>query len=170
MNAGRVNVRSKSDAAPALNPDLLALLAGCRAAPADDTPRLILADWLDENADSAGIPADDARARAQLIRVQVELARPTCDTGHLAQLRAAEARLLTANAARWLGDLPWRLAESRQRQFGFGARVPGTNAVATFDPLATNGGWRFHRGLLTVELYPEELDAEFAAWFASPLA
>jgi uncharacterized protein (TIGR02996 family) len=164
-------VRPHSVAASPLNPDLLALLAGCRAAPADDTPRLVLADWLDENADSAGIPADDARARAQLVRVQVELARPTCDTGHLAQLRAAEARLLTANAARWLGDLPWRLMEYRRQAFGFGAHLAGGRPAGAFDPLATNGGWRFHRGLLTVELNPEELDdTEFALWFASPLA
>src|SRR5688572_26102412 len=114
-----------------MSPDLLALLAGCRAAPADDTPRLVLADWLDENADSAGIPADDARARAQLIRVQVELARPTCDTVHLAQLRAAEARLLTVNAARWLGNLPRQLAEYRQQSFGFAAH-PVVQPAATF--------------------------------------
>ena len=153
--------------APPLHPDLLALLASCRSAPADDTPRLVLADWLDEHADSAGIPAEDARARAQLVRVQVELARPTCDTAHLAQLRAVEARLLTANAPNWLGNLPWRLLEHRQQSFGFG----GSTVVAGFDPLATDGGWKFHRGLLTVELNPEEIDdSVFAAWFASPLA
>ncbi|MBN9119452.1 MAG: TIGR02996 domain-containing protein [Planctomycetes bacterium] len=159
-------------AASPLNPDLLALLSGCRAAPADDTPRLVLADWLDENADSAGLPADDARARAALIRVQVELARPTCDIGRLAQLRGEEARLLAANAARWLGTLARRLWDTRRRPaFGFAAHLAAARPTPDFDPLATNSGWRFHRGLLTVELYPEELDdAEFAAWFASPPA
>jgi uncharacterized protein (TIGR02996 family) len=166
-----VEVVPRSVAASPLNPDLLALLAGCRAAPADDTPRLVLADWLDENADAAGIAADDARARAQFIRVQVELARPTCDTALLTQLRGAEARLLTANAVRWLGNLPRRLREYRQQGFGFGAHLSGGQPAVAFDPLATNLGWRFHRGLITVELTPEELgDGEFAAWFASPLA
>ncbi len=153
-----------------LSPDLLALLAGCRAAPADDTPRLILADWLDENADSAGVPADEARARAQFIRVQVELARPTYDTARIMQLRADEARLLTEHAARWLGDLPFRLMESRQQPYGFAAGVP-QKPVKGFDPLETGKGWRFHRGLLTVELDTNELnEREFVAWFASPLA
>ena len=155
-----------------LHSDLLALLAGCRSAPADDTPRLVLADWLDENADAAGIPAEDARARAELIRVQVELARPTFDTGHLAQLRAAEARILTANAARWLGHLPGLLAVSRQRQaFGFAAHSLTLRQSVNFDPLETTGGWKFHRGLLAVELFTDELDdPEFAAWFAAPSA
>lgn len=154
-----------------LHPDLLALLASCRAAPADDTPRLVLADWLDENADSAGVPVEEARTRAQFIRVQVELARPTYETGHLAQLRATEARLLTANAAQWLGNLPWRLTEYRKQPFGFAAHQVVSHSAPTYNPLATNDGWRFSRGLLTVELNPEEIeDATFAEWFASPSA
>lgn len=154
-----------------LNPDLLALLAGCRAAPADDTPRLVLADWLDENADSAGIPPDDVRARALLIRVQVELARPTFDTSRVVQLRAEQARLLSAHAANWLGDAGLWLWQERQRNaFGFAAGV-GTRSLPSFDPLAINSAWRFDRGLLTLELTPAELtDPGFAAWFASPLA
>lgn len=158
--------------APVLSPDLLALLAGCRAAPADDTPRLILADWLDENADSAGIPAAEALARAQLIRVQVELARPTFDTSRVLQLRAEEARLLRENAANWLGELGSRLwAERRRQAYGFAARLADANPAPPFNPLATSSGWRFDRGLLTLELTPGELsDPGFAAWFASPLA
>lgn len=157
---------------PALSPDLLALLSGCRAAPADDTPRLVLADWLDENADAAGMPADDARARARLIRVQVELARPTFDTSRAQQLRAEEAGLLRDSAADWLGGLGVQLwAERRRQAFGFAAGTAGGRAVPPFDPLATNSGWRFDRGLLTLELHQVELvDPGFAAWFGSPLA
>src|SRR5207244_1699269 len=131
-----------------LNNDLLALLAACRLAPADDTPRLVLADWLEENADSAGLPTpDDARARAALIRVKVELDRPSFDASRLMQLRAEEAKLLTANAARWLGHLPQRFDELRRRQpFGFAAHVPNaTNAVHVFDPLAKHHPWKFSR-------------------------
>lgn len=43
-----------------------ALLAAIRAQPDEDTPRLIFADWLDEN---------DQPARAAFVRAQVELAR-----------------------------------------------------------------------------------------------
>lgn len=154
-----------------LSADLLALLASSRAAPADDAPRLILADWLDENAEASGLAPDDARARADLIRVQVELARPSFDAARLAQLRSAEARLLTANAARWLGDLAWRLRARREQPFGFAAAAPAAQTAGTFDPLDAAGGWRFHRGLLTVELRTDELDdPDLAAWFASPLA
>ncbi|MBN9118489.1 MAG: TIGR02996 domain-containing protein [Planctomycetes bacterium] len=47
--------------------DEAALLAAIRANPADDTTRLVYADWLDEH---------DRGERAELIRVQIELARP----------------------------------------------------------------------------------------------
>jgi uncharacterized protein (TIGR02996 family) len=157
-----------------LHRDLLALLTACRAAPADDVPRLVLADWLDENADAAGLPTpDDARARAELIRVQVELARPMHDAARVMQLRAAEARLLTANAPRWLGDLPQRLDELRRRQpFGFATNIPASaTPVFVLNPLATHYPWKFSRGLLTLDLLQSELtDLELAGWFASPLA
>ena len=76
-----------------------ALMAGVLAAPDDDTPRLILADWLEENAGwmkcpvcdnesgyrvycvqcegsgRAGWASDGRRERAEFIRVQLELAR-----------------------------------------------------------------------------------------------
>jgi uncharacterized protein (TIGR02996 family) len=48
------------------HPDYLALLAAVRANPADDLPRLVLADWLREN----GQPE-----RADFIEVQCEIAR-----------------------------------------------------------------------------------------------
>ena len=157
--------------APSLHPDLLALLAACRSAPADDVPRLVLADWLDENADAAGLPdAADARDRAALVRVQVELARPTCDLGRVAQLRAEEARLLARNADRWLGDLPARLEQLRRTLYGYAAGASAAPPAAVFNPRVV-GSCRFRRGLLGVGLLPTELtDAEVGAWFASPLA
>lgn len=48
------------------HPDLTALLAAVCQFPDDDTPRLVLADWLDEH---------EQHERAEFIRVQVELAR-----------------------------------------------------------------------------------------------
>jgi uncharacterized protein (TIGR02996 family) len=154
-----------------LHADLLALLGACRAAPADDMPRLVLADWLDENAEAAGLPsADDARERAALLRVQVELAHPTCDTDRVAQLRGAESQLLARNAARWLGDLRNRLDQLHGRQpFGF-ARGVGQSGPP-FDPLAPGHTWRFTRGLLTIDLASDGLTGlELAGWFTGPLA
>src|SRR5829696_2422509 len=71
--------------------DAPALLAAIRAAPADDAPRLVYADWLDEH----GHPE-----RAQLIRVQCELAR----TGDPA-LRRREADLLAEHHDALAGPL-----------------------------------------------------------------
>jgi uncharacterized protein (TIGR02996 family) len=65
-----------------------ALHAAILAAPDDDTPRLVYADWLDEN----GHPE-----RAEFIRVQVALAH----TPTLA-LRSRETTLLALHEAAWL--------------------------------------------------------------------
>jgi uncharacterized protein (TIGR02996 family) len=51
-----------------------ALLAAIRAQPDEDTPRLMFADWLEENDPAPGAPNGPA-ARANFIRAQVELAR-----------------------------------------------------------------------------------------------
>src|SRR5947209_5840340 len=67
--------------------------------PEDDTLRLILADWLEEH----GQPADEARA--ELIRVQVELARGTTEPDRHKTLLARAAELLAAHAEGWLGPL-----------------------------------------------------------------
>jgi uncharacterized protein (TIGR02996 family) len=53
-----------------------ALYQAILAAPHDDTPRLVYADWLEENADRFPTPlAKVERARAEFIRVQCALAR-----------------------------------------------------------------------------------------------
>ena len=49
--------------------DRTALLAAITATPAEDTPRLVFADWLDEHGESE---------RAEFIRAQVGLARSRC--------------------------------------------------------------------------------------------
>src|SRR5262245_57542211 len=50
-----------------------ALLAAIRANPEEDTPRLMFADWLDEQGDDA------SRARAEFIRLQCEIANLDAD-------------------------------------------------------------------------------------------
>lgn len=143
-----------------LHPELLGLLGGCRHSPADDTPRLILADWLEEHADVSGLPsAADALARAELIRVQVELSRPTLDTARTVQLKAAEARLLGAHAAAWLGDLPRLFEEAR----------PATGQNEYQPPLLAQWRpWGFSRGLIWVQLAHDELrNAKLCAWFGT---
>jgi uncharacterized protein (TIGR02996 family) len=100
-----------------MSDDRAAFLAAIIAAPKDDLPRLIYADWLDEH----GEPA-----RAEFIRVQCDLAKWTCnfkqtreqpgwfhdcgtdDKGYwLCQpLRGREQDLLEEHAGAWTDFLP----------------------------------------------------------------
>jgi uncharacterized protein (TIGR02996 family) len=73
------------------NPFLQALLAG----PDDDTLRLAMADWLDEN---------DQPARAEFIRVQIELARGA-DRARRRHLEARQRDLLVAHDREWVAPL-----------------------------------------------------------------
>ncbi len=70
-------------------------------APDDDTPRLIYADWLEENGQAE---------RAEFIRVQIELARGVHDDQRRGELRIRERELLRAHRATWDGELPPELA------------------------------------------------------------
>jgi uncharacterized protein (TIGR02996 family) len=98
--------------------DEQALLAAIRADPADDTPRLAYADWLDENAGhstarpagrpegvTAAAPADANRARAEFIRVQCQLARLADEDDRYSELQARELRLFSRYGADWR-DVP----------------------------------------------------------------
>jgi uncharacterized protein (TIGR02996 family) len=75
-----------------------ALLRAIVAHPDDDTPRLVYADWLDENApDKLPSPAAGPSARAEYIRVQCRLARRPFDDPEYPELLEREADL-----AQWL--------------------------------------------------------------------
>lgn len=74
------------------NTFLKALLAD----PEDDTLRLALADWLDEN---------DQPARAEFVRVQIELARGVTDRDRLRHLELRQRDLLMAHDAEWVAPL-----------------------------------------------------------------
>src|SRR5436190_8949015 len=68
------------------------------AAPSDDVPRLVYADWLDERGESD---------RADLIRVQCELARLRYDDDRVSDLQAREYRLLSRHFAAWRAGYPY---------------------------------------------------------------
>lgn len=74
------------------NPFLRALVAQ----PDDDTLRLAVADWLDEN---------DDPARAEFIRVQVELARGVEDRARRTELELRQRDLLVAHGREWTRPL-----------------------------------------------------------------
>lgn len=76
-----------------------ALMAATIADPDEDTPRLALADWLQENGD------EHDRARAEFIRFQVREARLPEDSAVRAKLAKQSARLREKHVAAWLGPL-----------------------------------------------------------------
>jgi uncharacterized protein (TIGR02996 family) len=75
-----------------------ALIAAILQAPDDDAPRLICADWFEEQGDEASV------ARAEFIRIQVERARLAPDDVRHSELEARELRLLKRYAAAWCGS------------------------------------------------------------------
>jgi uncharacterized protein (TIGR02996 family) len=82
------------------NPFLQALLAD----PDDDTLRLAMADWFEEN---------DDPERAEFIRVQIELARGVPDRDRLRELRLSQRRLLIAHELEWTAPLARALERPR---------------------------------------------------------
>jgi uncharacterized protein (TIGR02996 family) len=77
-----------------------AILQAVLAEPEDDTPRLVYADWLDENGGPEG------QARAEFIRAQIELARLPKGDSRGKNLRAREKKLWSGNKTAWLASLP----------------------------------------------------------------
>lgn len=73
------------------------LLAAIHAAPDDDGPRLVFADWCADRGDSA---------RAELVRVELELAALPAWDARAIPLQVRHRRLLEAHLPRWLAELP----------------------------------------------------------------
>ncbi len=71
------------------------------AAPEEDAPRLVYADWLEEHGATAA-----ERARAEFIRAQCELARLDPDDDRRPALAAREVELLRPHATAWRAGLP----------------------------------------------------------------
>jgi uncharacterized protein (TIGR02996 family) len=75
-----------------------ALVAAILEAPEDDAPRLVCADWFEEQGDEASV------ARADFIRTQVQRARLAPDDERHSELEARELRLLKRWAPVWCGS------------------------------------------------------------------
>jgi uncharacterized protein (TIGR02996 family) len=74
---------------------VLAFLQAIKEEPADDTPRLILADWLEERGDPRG----------ELLRLQVQLARVIPGSRAGQAYREREQKLRRLHQLEWLGKL-----------------------------------------------------------------
>jgi uncharacterized protein (TIGR02996 family) len=85
--------------APRTMPDDAAFIRAIAAAPDDDAPRLVYADYLEETGDPA------KAARAEFIRVQIEKARLVPDTPRWTELWHRDTALLEW-ARQWRAELP----------------------------------------------------------------
>jgi uncharacterized protein (TIGR02996 family) len=89
-------------------------------APEDDTPRLVYADWLDENGDAE---------RAEFIRVGCALARLEYDDPRYPALFQREVDLWARNKQHWLQPVPqWAINAYMPFRRGFVAEVNSTVA------------------------------------------
>src|SRR5262245_10829405 len=75
------------------HPELLNLLRACKDDPADDQPRLVLADWLEEHGQAG---------RAEFVRVQCRWAGLDWYAPEVPELEARQAELLRADGDGWL--------------------------------------------------------------------
>lgn len=144
-----------------VSPELVALLAACRARPADDLPRLVLADWLDEN----GQPE-----RAEFVRVQVELSHPTADAKRTAELRGRERELLAANVREWSGELYQAVGELVSSGE---AEAIGAGPFKRWQKEGKSGVWNYPRGLMTfssVRQFEQLGSSRVVSWLRSPFA
>jgi uncharacterized protein (TIGR02996 family) len=118
--------------------DQKALLAAIWEDPHEDTPRLVYADWLQEN----GQPE-----RAEFIRVQCELARMNEDDPKRVDLEQRETRLWKKHAKTWKAGLPKLLqAAPFHRGFPSPRRRAATGSQflkLTADDLASAPLWDF---------------------------
>jgi uncharacterized protein (TIGR02996 family) len=79
--------------------DRTALMAAIVANPAEDTPRLALADWLQEHGD------EHDRARAEHIRLQIECAPLPVGSAAMKKLMRQFVAIQKRHAKHWLGPL-----------------------------------------------------------------
>jgi uncharacterized protein (TIGR02996 family) len=84
--------------------------------PGDDTPRLVYADWLEENGDPE---------RAEFIRVQIELAGPGIDVDRALELGKRQTELLARHGERWQQPFTAEMKPRFERGFVCALNLPG---------------------------------------------
>ena len=93
----------------------------------DDSPRLIYADWLDDQGQ---------HDRADFIRIQCELARPPDQEARRLELKIRERKLLANHEGKWVGPLrKWLSAWEFQRGFVQGITLKAHTLLERADTL-----------------------------------
>jgi uncharacterized protein (TIGR02996 family) len=145
----------------------LSFLEAIREDPADDVPRLVFADWLEDAGDYD---------RAEFIRVQCEWARGVRDRGRSAELNGRHRQLLEAHRAKWLGPLAELAPEAKfERGFVDDIRVSASlflehaDAIFALHPIRTLRLERAHRILYEVAACPHLAGLDTLDLQAEPL-
>jgi uncharacterized protein (TIGR02996 family) len=147
-----------------------ALLAAIVAHPDEDTPRLVYADWLDEHGRSA---------RAEFIRVQIEIARteqlPRAELDRFVALFKRNQELIDTRRAELLGPLAILSADVRVEfrrgfvsevtlsAFGFNQHRPTIATVRPLPRVAVNDSPRVSRGFLGFDGLSQAADPQLVA-------
>lgn len=114
-----------------LDPNEAAFLRSIAEAGADDTPRLVFADWLDDRGDDA---------RAEFVRLQCELAAGGAPDDRRQALRVRERALLDEHRAEWVGALGLPVEDVRfERGLVAGLRLPDWVGGRLLDPAVSTG-------------------------------
>jgi uncharacterized protein (TIGR02996 family) len=122
--------------------------------PDDDTPRLVFADWLDEN---------NQPDRAEFIRLQCELAKPTTSPRRRLAIKGRAQALQQRCGKVWVEDLPDWAREYAVFDRGFVHRVMGRASEILRD------GPRVWQQAPITEIGVTDLEDQRDALFASPL-
>jgi uncharacterized protein (TIGR02996 family) len=102
--------RRNSPVAEPARPEVLAFLDDIKRNPDDDTPRLILADWLEEHDDPRG----------EFLRVQCELASLAAWDPRRKELQQREGQILKARRRSWGRPWqPWGYVSEYERGLGY---------------------------------------------------
>jgi uncharacterized protein (TIGR02996 family) len=94
-----------------------AFLAAICEDPADDTPRLVYADWLEEHGDTA---------RAEYIRLQIQRARGAEDDPRRPAWWRRETELIRKHGTKWMRDIPPEVRRYCVFRRGFIGRIQCT--------------------------------------------
>lgn len=138
-------------------PELRGLLAAAKAAPDDDAPRLVVADWLEEHG------GEVARDLAEMIRAQCTLLNLFAAAASPARPGAVRRLLVACEHVQGRGGAPWLRAGGAPDAPELDALHRQTLHLAfgrlaeLLRPLGPLGPHQWPRGLARADLYPEAL-------------
>jgi uncharacterized protein (TIGR02996 family) len=144
--------------------DLTALLIEARLAPGDDAPRLVLADWLEENGD------DHERALSAFVRIQCELPRLSPRAPARADLEWVQRQLWWDHVEAWLGPVYDACSQFEFRRGLASVELAGDRLAGwDLDALFAAAGWCWVDEVRFVAPAPAQLDALLASPAAAGL-